>query len=200
LVNEEVPVWWWPFTALGAGIPLIAVLGVVGYHELGNVPSPEISPENMYRAWLLKEELERRGFVSRIWEHPEEGRVAVDFYDPTLERRLIELGSYLDAEKMEYLITHLGRGSISFQDNIAEGDIPVITLRPREFHGWWREILSPPPGMIISEVHLHTWDNVASTHIHVWGRNLTVRDIQRLAGFISEAKKATEMFATPVRR
>jgi len=187
---------WWSLALFGAGIPVFAVLGVIGYSEAFN--SPEIHFEDLYRARFLKEELERRGFVADIYEYPERRTVAVDIYDPTLERRVIELTGRLDAERFIRYITHIGRGSVAFRDGRVEGDVPVIALRPIEATGWIREALFKPRGLDIEEVHVHTYDSVTSVHVHLVGEYLTLDELKDLVRFITLAREATRTFATPV--
>jgi len=191
----EVPNWWWPVAAIGAGTPIVTVLGIVGSH-IFNSPSPEITIENRFRAWLLADELEHRNFRTSITEHPEIKSMVIDFHDPRLDEKLVELGSYVDSEKMRRYLLHIGRGSISFKDNVMEGDVPLFILRPKEVRGWWREKLETPPKVIISEIHAHTWDNVPTVHLHVKGEDLMPEDLVKLAEFISNVRDASRLFAT----
>lgn len=182
---------WWPLTLLFGSAPILLVLGVVGAQSLNK---PEFE-ENRYRAWYLAEALKERGFEARVEEHPEIAGAAVDFHDPALEGVLIRTGAYIDAHKVVDYLRTVGRGSIAFRNNIMEGDIPIIALRPKEARGWIRRLIKPPPKLEISQVHVHTWNTVPSIHVHLKGRDLYLEDIERLADFISETRRMTRTFA-----
>lgn len=193
--GNEVWSWWWPLAAVGGSAGIISVVGIIAYQQLNN-PDVIAWRTNILRARYLREQLERRGFLAKVTEYPRRATALVDFHDPGLERELIKRGGPLDSEKVEYYTTWAGRGSIAFRDERTEGDVPVITMRKPGAAGWWRETLATPPRIEISEVHLHTYDGLPSTHLHIKGEGLTMSEIRELAGFIARARDVAKKFLT----
>jgi len=195
--QTEVSVWW-PFPLLGGLSAPLFVIGVIGYHHLVGGYSPQDYELALMRARALKEFLEQKGFTVEIKEFPRAGVAVIDFHDPELIREVIEAGEFIDRRKVERYIPFGAKGSVSFDSRgITEGDIPVITLRrPDVAKGLLRVVLTPPKAIEITDVHLHGYDHLPSTHIHIAGVDLTLEDLEELADFIAKARGATRMFLT----
>jgi len=190
---EAVWPFWWPIAALGGFMGMFVVLGVIGCQEL--FPRSSEAREARDVARVFSEMLERRGFVTSVAEHDD--FAVVDFYDPKLRSMLRDAGIPYDREKA-LTFSDMVIGSLEFMPApgrrvFVSGDIPMTAMRKYGARGSWRETVSIPRGINVTELHWHTVDGLPATHVHISGVDVSLKS---LAEFIVALRNMSESFAT----
>jgi len=165
------------------------VLGIISYEQLTPTLSSPSARETARRFAHL---LELREFHAEVHDYPLES--VVDFYDPKIRELVLKIAAPYDREKAERFVLW-SAGSMRFYDRTFEGDVPVMTVRPPEARGSWKETLEIPPEFKVKEVHWHLVDTLPTTHLHITGETV---DLLKLAAFLVHARDVTRKMARAV--